>query len=79
MMVYHGILNIGPCAVQQDLVVYPFHIQQFGSANPKLQVYLLFMQHISVESLLHVWHCLGAVDRVVKKGKEVWMLLEFTF
>ena len=51
----------------------------FASANPKLQVYLLFMQQISVESLLHVWHCLGAVDRLVKKGKDVWMLLEFTF
>ena len=37
------------------------------------------MQQISVESLLRVWHCLGAVDRVVKKGKEVWMLLESAF
>ena len=33
--VYHGILNRIPCAMQQDLAVYPFHIQWLASANPK--------------------------------------------
>ena len=26
IMVYHKILNIVPCVIQPDLVVYPFHI-----------------------------------------------------
>ena len=34
--VSHRILNTVPCAVQQELVVYPFCIYQFASANPKL-------------------------------------------
>ena len=35
-MVYHRIVNIVPCAIQKDNVVYPFYIHQFASANPKL-------------------------------------------
>ena len=34
-MVYHRMLNIAPCAVQWDPVVYPFCTYQFASANPK--------------------------------------------
>ena len=37
-MVYPRILNIVPCATQQDLVVYPLYIYQFASANPKLPI-----------------------------------------
>ena len=36
---YYKILNIVPCAMQQDLVIYLFHIQQFVSVNPKLLIY----------------------------------------
>ena len=38
-MVYHRILNIVPCAIQSDLVVYPFYIYQFSSANPNLTLH----------------------------------------
>ena len=27
IMVYHGILNIVPCVIQQDVIVYPKHLQ----------------------------------------------------
>ena len=33
IIVYHRILNIVPCAIQQDFVVYPFYVYQFTSAN----------------------------------------------
>ena len=33
IMVYYKILNIVPCAIQQDLTVYLLYIQQFVSAN----------------------------------------------
>ena len=38
IIVYHRILNIFPCAVQWDPVVYPFCIYQFASANPRLAI-----------------------------------------
>ena len=38
-MVYHRILNIVSCAIQSDLVVYPFCIYQFSSANPNLTLH----------------------------------------
>ena len=38
-MVYPRILNIVPCALQQDLIAYPFSIQQFVSANPNLPLH----------------------------------------
>ena len=40
--VYHRILNIAPCAIQQDLVVYSsciLWIYIFASANPKLPIH----------------------------------------
>ena len=36
MMVFHRIMNIVSCAIQQDLVFYPFSIEQFASVNTKL-------------------------------------------
>ena len=33
IIVYHRILNMVPCAIQEDFVVYPFYIYQFTSAN----------------------------------------------
>ena len=39
MVVYHGILGTVPCAIQQDLVVYPFCIQWFPSAKPILALH----------------------------------------
>ena len=47
IMVYHRILNIVPCAVQQDLVVYPSYIQ-FASANPKLMNSAFLTSHIHI-------------------------------
>ena len=35
---HHRILNRVPCAIQQDLVVYPSYMYQFASDNPKLPV-----------------------------------------
>ena len=40
IVVYHRILNIIPCAIQKDLVIYLFYIYQFVSANPKLPIQL---------------------------------------
>ena len=37
-MVYHRMLDIIPCAIQWDPVVYSFYMKQFASANPKLPV-----------------------------------------
>ena len=39
IMVYYRTLNIVPCAIQQDLVVYPFYIYQFASANSKFPIH----------------------------------------
>ena len=38
IMVYHRILNIVPCTIV-DLIVHPFYIYQFASANPKLPIH----------------------------------------
>ena len=38
IQIYHTIFNTVPYALQQDLVVYLFYIQQFASANSKLPV-----------------------------------------
>ena len=35
-MVYHSILNIVLCAIQEDLVVYLFYLWKLTSANPNL-------------------------------------------
>ena len=42
IMVYHMILDIVPCATQQDLIVHPSYIliELFLSANPKLLILL---------------------------------------
>lgn len=40
--VYYRILSIVSCATQWDLVVYPFHIYQFASANPRFPTPTLF-------------------------------------
>ena len=34
-MVYHRVLNIVPCAIQQDLMVYLLHVLQLKPASPK--------------------------------------------
>ena len=39
IMVYHRILNIVPCAIQQDLVVYPFYIYKLTSADSNLPLH----------------------------------------
>ena len=36
IIVYHRVLTLLPCAVQEALVVYPVYTQWFASANPKL-------------------------------------------
>ena len=39
IIIYYRILNIIPCATQEDLILYLFYIQQLVSVNPKLQIY----------------------------------------
>ena len=39
IMVYYKILMIVLCAVQHDLVIYPFSIEWFASANSKLSIH----------------------------------------
>ena len=39
IIVYHRVLNIVPCATQQELIVYPFSIKEFASANTKLPLH----------------------------------------
>ena len=39
LMVYPRIFNIVPCALQQDLVVYPSYIKKLTSTNPSLQLH----------------------------------------
>ena len=39
IMIYLRIFNIVPCAVQEDLVVYPSYIYSFASANPTLPLH----------------------------------------
>ena len=36
IMIYRRILDIVPCAIQQDLVAYPSCMCEFASGNPKL-------------------------------------------
>ena len=38
---YHRLLNLVPCAIPQDFVVYSSYIYKFASANLKLPIYLL--------------------------------------
>ena len=61
-MVYHRILNIIPCAIQQDLVVYPSYIKQLTSANPKSfppPILFFFLKLINL--FIHLLLFLGAV------------------
>ena len=47
------ILNIVPCAIQQDLVFYPFSIEKLTSANPNLP--LLFCNKVaSTDGITHI-------------------------
>ena len=39
ILVYHRMLNIVPCAIQQDLVVYSFSVKYLASADPKLPIH----------------------------------------
>ena len=39
IMVYHRIMNIILCAIQSDLVVHPFYIEEFPSASSKFSLY----------------------------------------
>ena len=52
-MVYHRMLNIVPCALQQDLVVYPFFIYYFASTKPKLPIHPF--PHHPLATVLCVW------------------------
>ena len=38
IMVYYRLLNIVPCAIQQDIVVFPIHMYRFASMDPKLTI-----------------------------------------
>ena len=57
IMVCHKILNIIPCAIQQDLVVYPSYIYQFVYANPKLPIHPSSTPPLgNHKSVFCVWH-----------------------
>ena len=38
-MVYHWLLNIAPCAIQQNCIFYSFYIYWFAIADPKLPIH----------------------------------------
>ena len=38
IMFYHKWMDIGPHALQQDLIAYPLQMQKFASTNPKFPV-----------------------------------------
>ena len=44
-MVYHRILNIMPCAVPWDLIVYRFYIKKLISSSPDLPLHLSPIPH----------------------------------
>ena len=48
IMVYHRILSIAPCAIQQDLVVYPLHLLIPNSQSIPLPYPLHLSNHKSV-------------------------------
>ena len=76
IIIYHGILNIVPCAIQQDLVVRSSYLEQLASATPKLPLHhfctcpLVLLQvsgHRSVcrEQLCHMWYRTLLSEQVV--------------
>ena len=79
IIVCQKILNMVPCAIQQDLVVYPFYIQQFLSANPKLLIYppphlsplvtislfSVFMSLFLFCKYVHLYHFLDSAIQVI--------------
>ena len=40
IMIFHRILNMVPCAIQWDLVVYHFYVHYFASSDPKFPLHL---------------------------------------
>ena len=67
ILVYHRMLNIVPCAIQQDLVVYSFSVKYLASADPKLPIHpspapLPLGNHRSV---FRVWVCFSFVDKFI--------------
>ena len=62
ILVYHRILNLVACAIQEDLVVYPPHARQFASANPQLPVRpfpspSLLLAPLANTRLFSMWVC----------------------
>ena len=66
-MVCHWILNIVPCAIQEDLVAHPSYVFWFASANSKVPLHpsstpLLLGSH---ESVLYVCESVCFIDKFI--------------
>ena len=61
IMVYHRVLNMVPCAVQQDLV-YLSYMWQFASAHPKLRVQPPSLPLGNRRSVLYVCECVSILE-----------------
>ena len=78
IMVYHRILNIVPCATQEDLVAYPFHIMVClcWSQAPSPSVLFTLGNHKSVLRVCYRYVHLGCIlDSVCKWPHMVFVFL----
>ena len=67
-MVYHRILNIVPCAIQYDLIVYPSDLYWFASVNPQSPIFpspTSFPPWQPQVRSLHLWVCFCFVDMFI--------------
>ena len=67
-MVYHRILNIVPCAIQYDLIVYPSDLYWFASVNPQSPIFpspTSFPPWQPQVRSLHLWVCFCFVNMFI--------------
>ena len=90
ILVYHWMLNIVPCTIQQDLVVYSFSVKYLASADPKLPIHpfptlslprqLLALSMSMILLLFHgEVHLYHILDSTYKEHHMVFVFLFLTY
>ena len=88
ILVYHRMLNIVPCTIQQDLVVYSFSVKYLAFADPKLPIHpfptlslprqLLALSMSMILLLIHIEiHLCHILDSTYKSYRMVFVFLTY--
>ena len=77
-MIYHRILSIVPCAIQEDLIVYPMHHGSICWPQPPLPS----SPNLPPRSVLYAWICFCFLDMfvcVISDSTYKWSPMVFVF